>query len=120
MLQAGARAFPPKSSRGREVVDAVRAVANGETVLAPDVARRVLRRALSPPRPDPECPLTARELDVLRGAARGRGNKQIATDLSVSPRTVQTHLTNVFAELDVVSRTEAVLRVIRAGWIEAE
>ena len=120
MLEAGAHGYLTKSARGREVIDAVRAVASGETVLAPDIAGRVLRRALSSSAPIPACPLTAREMEVLRGAARGLGNKQIAADLSLSPRTVQTHLTNVFAKLGVVSRTEAVLRAIKEGWIQAE
>jgi DNA-binding NarL/FixJ family response regulator len=63
---------------------------------------------------------TGRELDVLRGVARGLGNKQIAAELGLSPRTVQTHLTNLFAKLGVSSRTEAVLRGVKEGWIRPD
>jgi len=61
--------------------------------------------------------LTARELDVLRGLARGLSNRAIADELAISDRTVQTHLTNVFAKMQVGSRTEAVLTAIRRGWL---
>jgi DNA-binding NarL/FixJ family response regulator len=54
---------------------------------------------------------------VLRAAARGLGNKQIAAELQMSPRTVQTHLTSVFAKLGVTSRTEAVLTALRQGLV---
>jgi two-component system competent response regulator ComA len=57
---------------------------------------------------------------MLRGAARGLGNKQIAVELGVSARTVQTHLTRVFAKLGVSSRTEAVLYAIKMGWVRTE
>jgi two-component system, NarL family, response regulator LiaR len=117
MLEAGAHGYLTKAARARELIDAVRAVASGETVLAPEVAARVLRRALRPVLA-PANPLTPREMEVLRAAARGLGNKQIGAELSLSPRTVQTHLTNIFTKLGVASRTEAVLRAIKEGWVE--
>jgi DNA-binding NarL/FixJ family response regulator len=116
MLEAGALGYLSKAARGHEVVAAVRAVAAGETVLSPRVAARVLRT------PDPlaSSPLTPRELDMLRAAARGLGNKQIAAELGVSSRTVQTHLTRVFGKLGVSSRTEAVLEAIKRGWVRPD
>jgi two-component system, NarL family, response regulator LiaR len=115
MLEAGARGYLSKAARGHELVAAVRAVAAGGLVLSPSVAGRVIDGAGSD-RP----PLTPRELDMLRGAARGLGNKQIAAELGVSARTVQTHLTRVFAKLGVSSRTEAVLEAMRRGWVRPD
>jgi DNA-binding NarL/FixJ family response regulator len=112
MLEAGAQGYLSKAARAHELVAAVRAVAAGETVLSPGVASRVLSRTAGST-PD----LTPRELDMLRAAARGLGNKQIGTELGVSARTVQTHLTRVFAKLGVASRTEAVLYAIKRGWV---
>jgi two-component system, NarL family, response regulator LiaR len=118
MLEAGASGYLSKASRGQEVVQAVRAAAAGEVVFSSTIARGVARSALG--RGGTEMPLTARELDVLSAAARGLGNKQIATELGMSARTVQTHLTSVFAKLGVGSRTEAVLLALRQGWVRAD
>jgi DNA-binding NarL/FixJ family response regulator len=120
MLEAGAGGYLTKSARGREVADAVRTVARGGTVFSPAVAGQVLRRALGHGEDSHSPPLTAREIDVLRAAARGLSNKQIAVELSLSPRTVQTHLTSIFAKLGVASRTEAVLRALKEGWAVPE
>ena len=117
MLEAGATGYLCKTSRGHEVVQAVRAAAAGETVFSPGVGSGIARRALGE-RGAPA--LTPRELDVLRAAARGLGNKQIGAELGMSPRTVQTHLTSVFAKLGVASRTEAVLVALRQGWVRAD
>ena len=62
--------------------------------------------------------LTERELEVLRLAAKGMGNKQIGAALAISDRTVQGHLANIYSKLHVSTRTEAVLHAVRAKWIE--
>jgi two-component system, NarL family, response regulator LiaR len=118
MLEAGARGYLSKASRGQEVVHAVQAAAAGETVFSSEIASSVTRRALGGDASN--CPLTPRELDVLRAAARGLGNKQIALELGMSARTVQTHLTSVFARLGVSSRTEAVLLALQKGWVRPD
>lgn len=118
MLEAGASGYLSKASRGQEVVQAVRAAATGETVFSARVAQNVTRSALR--QDGPHAALTPRELDVLRAAARGLGNKQIGAELGMSARTVQTHLTSVFAKLGVSSRTEAVLVALRRGWVRAD
>jgi DNA-binding NarL/FixJ family response regulator len=115
MLEAGAQGYLSKAARAHELVAAVRAVAAGETVLSPRVAAQALSR-LS----ESALELTPRELDMLRAAARGLGNKQIGAELGVSARTVQTHLTRVFAKLGVSSRTEAVLYAIKRGWVSPD
>jgi two-component system, NarL family, response regulator LiaR len=118
MLEAGAAGYLSKASRGQEVVQAVRAAASGGTVFSPTIASSVTQRALG--RGGVLASLTPRELDVLRGAARGLGNKQIAAELGLSARTVQTHLPSVFAKLGVSSRTEAILLALREGWVRAD
>lgn len=120
LLDAGAAGFMLKDARGQELVEAVRAVHRGEAVLQPRVAARALRRAVArttaTPVPTPP-PLSDREMDVLREAARGLPNKDIARRLNLSVRTVHTHLSNIFTKLSVGSRTEAVLLALRRGWV---
>ena len=118
MLDAGATGYLSKASRGQEVVQAVRAAAAGESVFSGSIGAQLTRRALASSSRSTPADLTPRELDVLRAAARGLGNKQIAQELGMSPRTVQTHLTRVFGKLGVVSRTEAVLLALREGLIQ--
>jgi len=118
MLEAGASGYLSKSSRGHEVVQAVRSAAAGETVFSAEIASTVTRRALN--RATDSTPLTSRELDVLRAAARGLPNKHIALELGMSSRTVQTHLTRIFAKLGVASRTEAVLVAMRQGLVRPD
>ncbi|WP_293912025.1 response regulator transcription factor [Deinococcus sp.] len=119
LIEAGAAGYLLKNAGEDELLGAVRAVAAGESALTPAVARKVLTRfsAQSSPSPVGET-LSPRELEVLRIAATGRTNKEIARDLDISPRTVQVHLANIFSKLDVGSRTEAVLYGIKRGWID--
>jgi DNA-binding NarL/FixJ family response regulator len=121
LLEAGAAGYLLKNTSEDDLLGAVRAVAAGESALHPSVARKVLERfsagaatAHTPPEDD----LSPRELEVLRVAATGRTNKEIARDLDISPRTVQVHLANIFSKLNVGSRTEAVLYGIKRGWID--
>ena len=116
-LEAGVNGYLTKVARGRELVEAVRAVASGGSVFSPGIANRLRDRALGRGAPQAER-LTDRELAVLSAAARGLGNKEIAGALGVSPRTVQTHLKNIFGKLGARSRTEAVLRALKEGWVQ--
>lgn len=119
LLEAGAAGYILKNATEEELLGAVRAVAAGESALHPSVARKVLERFSSFVAPSPaEELLSPRELEVLRIAATGRTNKEIARDLDISPRTVQVHLANIFSKLGVGSRTEAVLYGIKRGWID--
>ncbi|GGP30929.1 DNA-binding response regulator [Deinococcus wulumuqiensis] len=119
LLEAGAAGYLLKNASEDDLLGAVRAVAAGESALHPSIARKVLERfsVASNPTP-PEDDLSPRELEVLRVAASGRTNKEIARDLDISPRTVQVHLANIFSKLGVGSRTEAVLHGIKRGWID--
>ncbi len=123
LLEAGAAGYLLKSVRGRELVDAVRQVYAGESVLHPSIARKVLNRFV-PSGPAKEQKivetLSERELEVLRLATRGQSNQEIATELCLSLRTVQAHLGHIFNKLQVSSRTEAVVRALKEGWITLE
>lgn len=122
LLQAGAAGYILKDAHGEEVVSAVMAVANGESVLAPSIARKVLTRFTSRQSTTVTTPdaLTDREMEVLRMAARGLSNKNIAEQLHLSSRTVQVHLSAIFTKFGVASRTEAVLHALKTGIIQLE
>jgi DNA-binding NarL/FixJ family response regulator len=121
LLEAGAAGYLLKSVRGHEIVEAIRAVDAGESVLHPSVARKVLNRFASvsnrAQRKKPLELLTEREMEVLRLVTRGLSNKDIADGLSLSVRTVQGHLANIFNKLRVSSRTEAVVHALKEGWV---
>jgi len=119
LLEAGAAGYLLKGVRVYELIDAVRAVYAGESVLHPVIARRVIDRLISPKPTETQAiePLSEREMEVLKLAATGISNKDIAEQLFLSPRTVQVHLGNIFNKLGVASRTEAVLYGLRRGWL---
>jgi DNA-binding NarL/FixJ family response regulator len=124
VIEAGAAGYLLKDVEGRQLVEAVEAVHAGESVLHPAITHKVLARLAAgdsgPGRQASEEALTAREHEVLRLAARGMSNKEIARSLRLSIRTVQGHLTRVFRKLRVGSRTEAVLHGLRRGWFHVE
>jgi Response regulator containing a CheY-like receiver domain and an HTH DNA-binding domain len=124
LLEAGAAGYLLKDIRMHDLVQAIRAVYSGESVLHPVVARKVMDHFVS--RPETLGPatqddllldrVTRRELEVLKLAAQGMTNREIANSLCISTRTVQVHLSNVFSKLGVGSRTEAVVCGLRRGW----
>ncbi len=122
LLEAGAAGYLLKTIRSRELVDAVRAVYSGESVLHPSIARKVLNRFVSAAgKPaegkEPVGMLSEREMEVLKLAAKGLSNQDIAEKLCLSIRTVQGHLGHIFNKLQVGSRTEAVVRGLKEGWV---
>lgn len=121
LLEAGAAGYLLKDVHGNELADAVRAVHSGEAVLHPVIASKVLSRFVKGQTAGAaDAHLSERELDVLRLAARGHSNKEIGRALGLSARTVQVHLTHIFAKLKVASRTEAVIYGLRHGWLKLE
>jgi DNA-binding NarL/FixJ family response regulator len=126
-LEAGAAGYQLKDIDIDDLIAAIRAVCAGESVLHPVVTRKVVdyfaRRAggqRTDALRDLPVQLTERELSVLGLAARGMTNREIGSALSISARTVQVHLSNVFGKLGVGSRTEAVLYAVREGWLSLE
>ena len=119
-LEAGAAGYHLKDIGEDDLVRSIRAVHAGESVLHPKVTRALFESLIAGAdgsTGEDESPLTDREDEVLRLAAQGQSNKQIAAHLDVSPRTVQTHLGHIFEKLEVASRTEAVIRGLREGWL---
>ncbi|MFC1902255.1 response regulator [Chloroflexota bacterium] len=121
LLEAGAAGYLLKSVRGRDLVEAVRQVYAGESVLHPAIARKVLNRFApasgKPAGQTAAAVLSEREMEVLRLATRGLSNQEIANELFLSLRTVQAHLGHIFNKLQVSSRTEAVVRALKEGWV---
>ena len=118
LLEAGASGYMLKDADTEELANAIRAVSGGNGVLHPGVVRAVLDR-VKPERDAAvtDSPLSDRELEVLKLTAEGLSNKEIGERLGVSIWTVQTHLAHVFEKLGTRSRTQAVVRGLRAGWL---
>jgi DNA-binding NarL/FixJ family response regulator len=112
-IDAGASGYLTKVATMKEIMAAILAVSRGEIVLHPAMVTRLLAR-------DDKAHterLTSREMEVMRLAARGVRNKEIAKTLFLSPRTVEAHFTSIFNKLGVSSRTEAVVHGISNGWL---
>ena len=124
LLESGAAGYLLKDVPGNEIIDAVRAVHLGESVLHPSIARKVIQRAIvGAAKSDEskfEISLSDREKDVLKLAARGLTNKDIGDSLCISIRTVQGHINSIFHKLGVGSRTEAIFLSVKKGWLSFE
>lgn len=112
-LDAGARGYLLKDTPTHELERAIRVAAVGETTLSPAIQHRLLQRIL-----DPATALTQRELDVLRLAAGGMSNNQIAAKLYITMATVKTHLAHTYAKLGVPSRTAAIATARERGLLD--
>ncbi|CAG1006051.1 partial Transcriptional regulatory protein DegU, partial [Anaerolineales bacterium] len=117
VLQAGANGYVLKTAQTDDLIQAVRDVNEGKSALDPAITRKLMSNLFKGTEQKIVEPLTDRELDVLRLAARGFTNKAIGMQLSISDRTVQGHLAHIFAKLQSNSRTEAVMRAVSLGLI---
>jgi DNA-binding NarL/FixJ family response regulator len=129
-LKAGARGYVLKDADRGALVRAIRAVAQGDALLGPSIARRVIEQfsAPTPPAPAPATAphiapelfgeLTPRELEVLRLIAQGLRNRDIAERLVISEKTVQNHISNIFAKLQVNDRSQAIVRALQGGLVD--
>lgn len=124
LVEAGASGYLLKNVQGREVLNSIRAVFDGESVLHPAIADKLFNRLQyeeeRPVRPEKNEVLSQRELEVLKLSIEGLSNKEIAKELSVGIRTIQTHWRNIFNKLGVSSRTEAIIFGLKKGWIMLE
>lgn len=117
VLQAGAHGFVLKTAGTDDLIQAVRDVHEGKSVLDPALTRKIMTSVFAVTEKKDVESLTERELDVLRLTAKGFTNKAIGVHLKISNRTVQGHLAHIFAKLQANSRTEAVMRGVSLGLI---
>jgi NarL family two-component system response regulator LiaR len=121
VLEAGAAGYLLKNSPGKDVVKAIRAVRSGESALDPEVTRKLVQRLASLSRGPGEQGsgghLTAREMEILKWAAHGLSNKEMSEKLFISLRTVKAHMTNIFNKLGCSSRTDAIIKGLKQGYI---
>ena len=116
-VRAGAIGYLLKDTDSEELSRAIKAAAEGRVHLAPEAAARLMREVRAPESPEA---LTERETEVLRLLARGRANKQIASSLFVSEKTVKAHVSSILMKLGVQSRTQAALHAVRTGLVSTE
>ena len=118
-LQAGGRGYILKDDDPDTMLRAIRAVAHGESLLGPSIARKVMHQFSA--LPGKQAPLiddlTPRELEVLKLLAEGLPNKEIADALIISEKTVKNHINNIFSKLHVYDRSQAMLYAIRQGLV---
>jgi DNA-binding NarL/FixJ family response regulator len=121
LLQAGASGYVLKQSKPKELLNAVRTIATGAMYLDPALTGTVISRFVRNPStmpPTPESALTPREEEVLRRVAWGYSNKQIAAELEVSVKTVETHKANSSQKLGLRNRIDIVRYALLRGWLQ--
>ena len=119
LLEAGATGYLMKSARGQDLVEAVRAIRAGESVLHPKIIERLLKQAMAKPAGTADHRikelLSDREMEMLKLLATGMSNKEIADKLFLSLRTVKAHMSNIFTKMNVASRSEALVEALKKG-----
>jgi DNA-binding NarL/FixJ family response regulator len=116
-VRAGAIGYLLKDARPQELRQAIKGAAAGQVQLSPKAAARLMREVVAPERPET---LSERETDVLRLLARGLANKEIGRELSITEKTVKTHVSNILGKLGVQSRTQAALYAGRIGLVPVD
>jgi NarL family two-component system response regulator LiaR len=116
-VRAGAIGYLLKDTDSEELSRAIKAAAEGRVHLVPEAAARLMREVRAPESPEA---LTGREAEVLRLLARGKANKQIASSLYVSEKTVKAHVSSILMKLGVQSRTQAALYAVRSGLVSID
>jgi DNA-binding NarL/FixJ family response regulator len=115
-IRAGAQGYLLKDIPPNDLVQAVREAHQGKAQLHPDVAKKLMSAVAAPPAAaSPEPDLTERELEVLRLIAQGMNNQQIAQTLTISEKTVKTHVSNILGKLHVEDRTQAAIYALKKG-----
>jgi DNA-binding NarL/FixJ family response regulator len=121
LLAAGAKGYLLKRAAAEELIHAVRKVAAGQIYLDPSVAGDLVQREFTDTglsKPKPVRPLTDREMEVARLIAQGHSNKEIATRLGISVKTVETHKARLMEKLGVESRVELIRYAMDEGWLQ--
>jgi len=118
-IKAGARGYLLKDTSPDKLVEAIRKVNRGESLIEPMLATKVLDKFSELAKKEkPSHRLTPRELQILRLLADGKSNKELAAELFISEKTVKTHITHIFEKLNVRDRTEAVMSALKKGIIQ--
>ena len=121
-IKAGAQGYILKDCTPEDLTRAIRVVHAGETIMSPDIARKMLTtfegiRSMSA---EITPSLTERELEVIKALSQGKSNKEIARDLEISEKTVRNHASNIYKKLHIFDRTQAVIYAIREGLVDLE
>ena len=121
-IKAGAQGYLLKDSELEDLSRAIRTVHAGDTIIAPNLAQKMLNTFESggPRGSRLAPPLTERELQVIRALAQGMSDRQIAQALGISEKTVRNHTSNIYRKLHIFDRTQAVIYAIREGVIDVE
>jgi DNA-binding NarL/FixJ family response regulator len=122
-IKAGAQGYLLKDAELEDLSRAIRTVHAGNTIIAPDLAQKMLNAFQSGDSPTGKGlapPLTERELEVIRALARGKSDRQIAHALGISEKTVNNHTSNIYRKLHLFDRTQAVIYAVREGIIDVE
>ena len=114
-VRAGAIGYLLKNTEASDLIQSIKAAAEGQVQLSPEAALRLMREVTPAEAPAASETLTERERDVLRLLAQGLANKEIARELHVGEKTVKTHVSNILVKLGVQSRTQAALQATRMG-----
>lgn len=120
MVKAGVSAYVLKDVAGSELIDTIRKVMDGEVVIHPRVAKRLVRELTEKEVKKDEIKLTRREKDVLALLVKGNSNKEMADNMFISEKTVKNHLTSIFKKLGVKDRTQAAVYALKNNLIDEE
>lgn len=113
MVKAGVSAYVLKDVAGSELIDTIYKVMNGEIVIHPRVANRLVRELTRSEQKNNSVRLTKRERDVLCYLVKGHTNKEMADSMFISEKTVKNHLTSIFRKLGVKDRTQAAVYALK-------
>lgn len=127
LVQAGVDGYLLKDADSSEIVKAILTVHRGESIINPKITKKILGE-LTQKRPlqreknpsENKYHLSAREIEVLQKVASGKSNKEIATDLHLSEKTIKNHLRSIFSKMDVDDRTKAAIHGIQEGIIDLD
>jgi two-component system, NarL family, response regulator LiaR len=117
-LEAGATSYLLKTSKASEIANAVRATANGQSILEPEVTGKMMMKMRQKEAVHPHDQLTSREMEILLLMAQGKTNQEIADELFIALKTAKTHVSNILSKLDVQDRTQAVIYAFKHSLVQ--
>lgn len=126
LVRTGVHGYLLKDADSSEIVKAIQSIYKGESIIHPSIARKILgefsQRGSEQVKKAPRqmYNLSGREVDVLRRVAKGKTNKEIASELHLSEKTIKNHVRNIFHKMGVYDRTEAAMKGVQEGIIDLE